>query len=266
MVQPPPDRWRRTGSAGLALKVNAAGVRMRELRVGYVYDDQAARRNLLAAPYCRYVRIGDWYRVLARAGRLLNRCARRELLDVHDLAHQFRELRAPRALQLLHLFNQISYGAVPWVSSFETVLPRLIQKLKDAGCEESVVGLVIPTGYSFNLDGTCLYLATVAVFLAQATNTHLTVGHQITLLLVLLLTSKGAAGVAGAAFVVLAATLGSTGVIPLASIALVLGIHRILAEALVFVNVVGNCVATVVVARWEGALDPERLAEALATA
>jgi len=145
-------------------------------------------------------------------------------------------------------------------TSSETVLPRLIQKLKDAGCEESVVGLVIPTGYSFNLDGTCLYLATVAVFLAQATNTHLTVGHQITLLLVLLLTSKGAAGVAGAAFVVLAATLGSTGVIPLASIALVLGIHRILAEALVFVNVVGNCVATVVVARWEGALDPERLA------
>jgi aerobic C4-dicarboxylate transport protein len=145
-------------------------------------------------------------------------------------------------------------------TSSETVLPRLMQKLKDAGCEESVVGLVIPTGYSFNLDGTCLYLATAAVFLAQATNTHLTIGHQITLLLVLLLTSKGAAGVAGAAFVVLAATLGSTGVIPIAAIALILGVHRLLAEALTFVNVVGNSVATVVVARWEGAVDEERLA------
>ena len=144
-------------------------------------------------------------------------------------------------------------------TSSETVLPRLIQKLGDLGCEESVVGLVIPTGYSFNLDGTCLYLATAAVFLAQATNTPLTLWHQLTLLAVLLLTSKGAAGVAGAAFVVLAATLNSTGAIPVASIALVLGIHRLLAEALTFVNVVGNCVATIVVARWERAVDEEVL-------
>ena len=144
-------------------------------------------------------------------------------------------------------------------TSSETVLPRLMQKLKGIGCEETVVGLVIPTGYSFNLDGTCLYLVTAAVFLAQATNTPLTIGHQITLLLVLLLTSKGAAGVAGAAFVVLAATLGSTGTIPVASIALILGIHRLMAEALTFVNVVGNSVATIVVARWEKAVDLERL-------
>ena len=148
-------------------------------------------------------------------------------------------------------------------TSSETVLPRLMLKLKDLGCEESVVGLVIPTGYSFNLDGTCLYLATAAVFLAQATNTPLTVGHQIGLLLVLLLTSKGAAGVAGAAFVVLAATLGSTGAIPVASIALILGIHRLMAEALTFVNVMGNCVATIVVARWEKAVDLERLRAAV---
>ena len=146
-------------------------------------------------------------------------------------------------------------------TSSETVLPRLMQKLEGMGCEESVVGLVIPTGYSFNLDGTCLYLATAAVFLAQATNTPLDIGHQITLLLVLLLTSKGAAGVAGAAFVVLAATLGSTGTIPVAAIALILGIHRLMAEALTFVNVVGNAVATIVVARWEKAVDAERLAE-----
>jgi aerobic C4-dicarboxylate transport protein len=145
-------------------------------------------------------------------------------------------------------------------TSSETVLPRLIQKLKDVGCDESVVGLVIPTGYSFNLDGTCLYLATAAVFLAQATNTHLDLGQQLGLLAVLLLTSKGAAGVAGAAFVVLAATLGSTGAIPVASVALILGIHRLMSEALTFVNVAGNSVATIVVARWEKAVDLERLA------
>ncbi|HUN26713.1 MAG TPA: C4-dicarboxylate transporter DctA [Steroidobacteraceae bacterium] len=144
-------------------------------------------------------------------------------------------------------------------TSTETVLPRLIEKLCALGCEESVVGLVVPTGYSFNLDGTCLYLATAAVFLAQATNTHLGIGAQLGLLAVLLLTSKGAAGVAGAAFVVLAATLGSVGTVPAASIALILGIHRLMAEALTFVNLVGNALATIVVARWEGAVDLPRL-------
>ena len=134
-----------------------------------------------------------------------------------------------------------------------------MQRLEELGCEESVVALVIPTGYSFNLDGTCLYLATAAVFLAQATNTHLDLGQQLALLAVLLLTSKGAAGVAGAAFVVLAATVAATGAVPLASIALVLGVHRLLAEALTFVNVVGNCIATIVVAKWEGALDEDML-------
>ena len=132
-------------------------------------------------------------------------------------------------------------------TSTETVLPRLIQKMQKVGCEESVVGFVIPAGYSFNLDGTCLYLTTVAVFLAQATNTHLTFGHELALIAVLLLTSKGAAGIAGAAFVVLAATLNTTGVIPVASIALILGIHRILAEGLTFVNLIGNALATVVI-------------------
>jgi aerobic C4-dicarboxylate transport protein len=134
-----------------------------------------------------------------------------------------------------------------------------MQRLRELGCEESVVGLVIPTGYSFNLDGTCLYLATVVVFLAQATHTQLDTPHQLTLLAVLLVASKGAAGVAGAAFVVLAATLGSLGSVPVASIALVLGIHRLMAEALTFVNLVGNSVATIVVSKWEGALDAEAL-------
>ncbi len=144
-------------------------------------------------------------------------------------------------------------------TSSETVLPALMGKMRDAGCEESVVGLVVPTGYSFNLDGTCLYLASAAVFLAQATNTPLSLSQQLGLMAVLLLTSKGAAGVAGAAFVVLAATLGSVGGVPVASVALVLGIHRLMAEALTFVNVVGNALAAIVVSRWENAVDDARL-------
>jgi aerobic C4-dicarboxylate transport protein len=148
-------------------------------------------------------------------------------------------------------------------TSSETVLPQLMRKLELLGCEETIVGLVIPTGYSFNLDGTCLYLATTTVFLAQATNTHLSIWQQLGLLTVLLLSSKGAAGVAGAAFVVLAATISSTGTIPVASVALVLGIHRLMSEGLTPTNVVGNAVATIVVATWEGALDRDRLATTL---
>lgn len=149
-------------------------------------------------------------------------------------------------------------------TSTETVLPRLIEKLKRLGCEESVVGLVVPLGYAFNLDGTCLYLATASVFLAQATRHELPIGQQLGLMLVMLLTSKGAAGVAGAAFIVLAATLAASGVAPLGAIALILGIHRILAEALTFVNLIGNALANLVVARWEGAIDREVLTAGLA--
>ena len=146
-------------------------------------------------------------------------------------------------------------------TSTETVLPRLIEKMERLGCEETVVGLVVPTGYSFNLDGTCLYLATAVVFLAQATHTPLSIGQQLGLLAVMLLTSKGAAGVAGAGFVVLAGTVAAVGGIPIASIALILGIHRLMSEALTFVNVVGYCLATLVVARWEGALDTGVMAQ-----
>jgi aerobic C4-dicarboxylate transport protein len=144
-------------------------------------------------------------------------------------------------------------------TSSETVLPRLISKMKGAGCEESIVGLVVPTGYSFNLDGTCLYLATAAVFLAQATNTPLDIGQQIGLLLILLITSKGAAGISGAAFVVLAATLSAHQVIPVASVALILGIHRLMSQGLTPTNFIGNAVATIVIAKWEHALDETRL-------
>jgi aerobic C4-dicarboxylate transport protein len=144
-------------------------------------------------------------------------------------------------------------------TSSETVLPRMIAKLENLGCEKSIVGLVIPTGYSFNLDGTCLYLATASVFLAQATNTHFDVSHQIGLLLILLVTSKGAAGIAGAAFVVLAATLAAGGTIPVASVALLLGVHRLMSQALTPTNLVGNAVATLVIAKWENALDTVRM-------
>jgi aerobic C4-dicarboxylate transport protein len=148
-------------------------------------------------------------------------------------------------------------------TSSETVLPRMIAKLEALGCEESVVGLVIPTGYSFNLDGTCLYLATAAVFLAQATNTPLSIEQQIGLLAVLLFASKGAAGIAGAAFVVLAATLAAVGTIPVESVALILGVHRLLSQGLTPTNLIGNGVATLVIARWEKALDDGRLQAAL---
>ena len=140
---------------------------------------------------------------------------------------------------------------------------RCHAKLEAAGCEESVVGLVIPTGYSFNLDGTCLYLATAAVFLAQATNTPLPLGQQLGLLVVLLLASKGAAGVAGAAFVVLAATLAAVGTVPVESVALILGVHRLMSMALTPTNLIGNGVATLVVAKWKGVLDQQRLQAAL---
>lgn len=144
-------------------------------------------------------------------------------------------------------------------TSSESVLPRMLVKMEELGCKRSVVGLIIPTGYSFNLDGTCLYLASVTLFLAQATNTPLDLMQQLGLLGVLLLTSKGAAGVAGAAFVVLAATLSTVGTIPVASVALILGVHRLLSEGLTPTNLIGNAVATIVVSKWENALDMEQL-------
>jgi aerobic C4-dicarboxylate transport protein len=148
-------------------------------------------------------------------------------------------------------------------TSSETVMPRLIARLESLGCEESVVGLLVPLGYSFNLDGTCLYLATASVFLAQATNTPLHLDQQLGLLAVLLITSKGAAAVPGAAFVVLAATLSTAGTIPVASVALILGVHRLMSAAMTPTNLIGNAVATIVVARWEGALDQTRLQHGL---
>jgi aerobic C4-dicarboxylate transport protein len=148
-------------------------------------------------------------------------------------------------------------------SSSESALPALMEKMENAGCKKSVVGLVVPTGYSFNLDGTNIYMTLAALFIAQATNTELTLGHQITLLLVAMLSSKGAAGVTGAGFITLAATLSVVPEVPVAGMALILGVDRFMSECRSLTNFIGNAVATVVVSRWEGALDRDRLRSVL---
>lgn len=148
-------------------------------------------------------------------------------------------------------------------SSSESALPSLMRKLEQAGCSRSVVGLVVPTGYSFNLDGTNIYMTLAALFIAQATGVELSLGEQLLLLLVAMISSKGAAGVTGAGFITLAATLAVVPSVPVAGMALILGIDRFMSECRAITNFIGNAVATVVVARWEGALDESALAKAL---
>ncbi|HQR53087.1 MAG TPA: dicarboxylate/amino acid:cation symporter [Burkholderiales bacterium] len=149
-------------------------------------------------------------------------------------------------------------------SSSESVLPRMMEKMERLGCDRSVVGLVIPTGYSFNLDGTSIYLTMAAIFIAQATDVPLTLWDQLTILAVLLLTSKGAAAVTGGGFITLAATLSSVGKVPVAGLTLLLGVDRFLSEARSITNLIGNGVATIVVSRWEGAVDMEKAQRVLA--
>ena len=148
-------------------------------------------------------------------------------------------------------------------SSSESVLPQMMLKLENAGARRSIVGLVIPTGYSFNLDGTNIYMTLATLFLAQATNTHITLGQELALLGVAMLTSKGASGVTGAGFITLAATLAVVPDIPIAALAVLVGVDRFMSECRALTNLVGNGVATLVVARWEGALDRERLRQVL---
>ena len=148
-------------------------------------------------------------------------------------------------------------------SSSEAALPSLIEKMERAGCEKSVVGLVVPTGYSFNLDGTNIYMTLAALFIAQACNVELSLGDQVALLLVAMISSKGAAGVTGAGFITLAATLSIVPSVPVAGMALILGIDRFMSECRSLTNFIGNAVATVVVARWDNALDREQLRLAL---
>ena len=149
-------------------------------------------------------------------------------------------------------------------SSSETVLPQMIEKMQRLGASKSVVGLVIPTGYSFNLDGTNIYMTLATLFLAQATNTHLTIWQELGILAVAMVTSKGASGVTGAGFVTLAATLAIVPDIPIQSLAILLGIDKFMSECRALTNLIGNGVATVVISRWEGELDADKLHETMA--
>lgn len=184
------------------------------------------------------------------------------------------------------LFVLIVLGAIAWLNGFsilalirylkselllvlgtsssEAALPPLIEKMEQAGCSKAVVGLVVPTGYSFNLDGTNIYMTLAALFIAQATGIELSLGEQVALLAVAMISSKGAAGVTGAGFITLAATLSIVPSVPVAGMALILGIDRFMSECRALTNFIGNAVATIVVARWEGALDKDQLAAAMA--
>jgi aerobic C4-dicarboxylate transport protein len=184
------------------------------------------------------------------------------------------------------LFVFIVFGAVAWLAGFsllkfllrikeeillvlatsssETAIPTLMEKLEDLGCSRSLVGLVVPTGYTFNTDGSALYMTLAALFVAQATNTHLTFLQQLTLFSVAVLTSKGASGVQGASFIALVGTLSVIPTIPVAGMALILGIDRFMSMFRALVNMIGNGVATLVVARWENELERDTLQRNLA--
>ena len=148
-------------------------------------------------------------------------------------------------------------------ASSESVLPRMMTRLEQLGCAQPVVRLVLPAGYSFNMDGSCIYLTMAAIFIAQATNTHLTIWQELTVILICLITSKGAAGVVGSAFIVLAATLASLHTIPVEGMVLILGVDRLMAEARAITNLIGNGVATILVSKWEGEFDTAKAGEAL---
>ena len=177
-------------------------------------------------------------------------CALFVLLVLWPIARAF-GIDMPRVARYIGTELMIVVGT----SSSESVFPRLHAKLRQLGVDPPIVSLVLPTGYAFNHDGTCLYFASVSVFLAQAVGIELSIGQQLGLLAILLATSKGGAGVAGSAIVVLASTLSATGTIPVASVGLILGVHRLLSSAFVPVNVLGNAIATLVIARMEKALD-----------
>jgi aerobic C4-dicarboxylate transport protein len=165
-------------------------------------------------------------------------------------------------LKFLH-YIRAEIAIVLGTCSSESVLPQLMEKLERAGCSKPIVGLVMPSGITFNADGSAIYLSLAALFIAQATNTHLPLSEQIGLLAVLLVTSKGSAGVAGAAFIALAATLATTHTLPVAGLALLLGVDRFMNEARAVTNTVGNAFATLVISRWEGELDDETMMKAL---
>jgi cytochrome c2 len=172
-------------------------------------------------------------------------------------------LKNPEQLDNLIAYLKTELFLVLGTSSSESALPSLMDKMERAGCAKPIVGLVIPTGYSFNLDGTNIYMTLAALFIAQATGVQLSLGDQLLLLGVAMISSKGAAGVTGAGFITLAATLSVMPSVPVAGMALILGIDRFMSECRAITNFIGNAVATIVVARWEGALDKDALDLAL---
>ncbi|MBS0398134.1 MAG: dicarboxylate/amino acid:cation symporter [Proteobacteria bacterium] len=195
---------------------------------------------------------------LASLGRLMGSFYLTCLIFILLVLGTVARLHGFRILRLIR-FIRDEMLIVLGTSSSETVLPLIMRRLEALGADKSVVGLVIPAGYSFNLDGTAIYLTMAAVFVAQAINMPMDLWHQVTLLLVLLLTSKGAAAVTGSGFIVLAATLSAVGTVPVAGLALILGIDRFMSETRALTNIVGNSVATLVVAKWTCALDEGRL-------
>ena len=177
------------------------------------------------------------------------------VLIVFGLIARFFDLRVWKIIRYFKDELLIAFSA----TSGEAMIPRSIVKLERMGCSEETVGLVLPTGFSFNTDGTAIYMTTAVLFIAQATDINLTIGQQLTILFVMLFTSKGAAGIAGAGFVALAATLPTLGVLPVGGLALLLGVERFMSEIRAVTNLFSNIVATVVIARWMGELDDERL-------
>ncbi|MFO1464967.1 MAG: dicarboxylate/amino acid:cation symporter [Steroidobacteraceae bacterium] len=195
---------------------------------------------------------------LASLGKLMGSFYLTCLVFVLGVLGLVARLHGFRIIQLIAFIRE-ELLLVLGTSSSEAALPLIMRRLESLGADKSVVGLVVPAGYSFNLDGTAIYLTMAAVFVAQATHTPLDLTHQLTLLAVLLLTSKGAAGVTGSGFIVLAATLSAVGTVPVAGLSLILGIDRFMSEARALTNIVGNAVATLVVAKWTGGLDEVKL-------
>ncbi|MFJ9566396.1 cation:dicarboxylate symporter family transporter [Streptomyces fuscichromogenes] len=200
--------------------------------------------------------------VMTTYGKLIGVCYAVALLFLLLLALALKAVTGLSLWKFLRYTREEMLLALGTASS-ETVMPRMMQKLRYAGCRDDAVGLVLPTGYSFNLDGASIYLSVATLFIAQAVGVDLTLGQQITVVLVLVLTSKGMAGVPGSAFLALSATASSLGVIPAGAVALLLGVDRIMDSMRVATNLLGNCVAVFAVSRWEGALDTARARKVL---
>lgn len=201
---------------------------------------------------------------LSTYAKLIGACYGAALLFIVLLGILMRVFTGLSMVRFLR-YTREEFALAVGTASSECVMPRMMEKLERAGCRKEAVGLVVPTGYSFNLDGASIYLSLATLFMAQAVGVDLTIGQQITIILVLVLTSKGMAGVPGSAFIALSATASAVGVIPVAAVALILGADRIMDTMRVVTNLLGNCVATFVVSKWDGALDRDRGREVLAT-